>query len=366
VLTGTSDDPVRIAVLAEGAMFGEVALLDHQPRTASVITLMPTSLIRIDRVHVEELLVRADPVIQYLLRLLLERFRSTSNKSATPATSASFKVPGEQYAAPDLHAAAVRTLSLAHDLSAAIGSDQLVLFYQPIVGLTSQTLNGFEGLVRWRHPTMGLVNPDEFIPLAEKTGLIHRIGDWVLDKGVQDWPRLRARCNPEPGQSAFISLNLSAPELCQEGIVDRVQRMLDAVGMPAHELRIELTETTIITNLELVTTVTQRLRRMGVGIALDDFGTGYAGLDYLQTLPFSCMKIDKGFVQNMHISERSFQIIKSALELSRRLGLSTVAEGIEDRETATALASMGCNYAQGFLFAKPMPLEQACAWVPRF
>jgi EAL domain-containing protein (putative c-di-GMP-specific phosphodiesterase class I) len=347
-------------------MFGEEALLDHQPRTASVITLMPTSLIRIDRVHVEELLVRADPVIQYLLRLLLERFRSTSNKSATPATSASFKVPGEQYAAPDLHAAAVRTLSLAHDLSAAIGSDQLVLFYQPIVGLTSQTLNGFEGLVRWRHPTMGLVNPDEFIPLAEKTGLIHRIGDWVLDKGVQDWPRLRARCNPEPGQSAFISLNLSAPELCQEGIVDRVQRMLDAVGMPAHELRIELTETTIITNLELVTTVTQRLRRMGVGIALDDFGTGYAGLDYLQTLPFSCMKIDKGFVQNMHISERSFQIIKSALELSRRLGLSTVAEGIEDRETATALASMGCNYAQGFLFAKPMPLEQACAWVPRF
>ncbi|NVO07629.1 MAG: EAL domain-containing protein, partial [Rhodoferax sp.] len=106
--------------------------------------------------------------------------------------------------------------------------------------------------------------------------------------------------------------------------------------------------------------------RMGVGIALDDFGTGYAGLDYLQTLPFSSLKIDKSFVQQMHISERSFQIIKSALELSRRLGLSTVAEGIEDRETATALAAMGCNFAQGYLFAKPMPLEQACAWVPSF
>jgi EAL domain-containing protein (putative c-di-GMP-specific phosphodiesterase class I) len=367
VLSGPADMPVRLAVLAEGAMFGEVALLDHQPRTATVKTLLPTSLIRIDRVHVEELLVRADPVIQYLLRLLLERFRSSSNKASAPAgDSAPFALQGQTFAAPDLHAAAVRTLSLAHDLSAAIGSDQLELFYQPIVGLAAQTLNGFEGLVRWRHPTMGLVSPDEFIPLAEKTGLIHRIGDWVLDRGMQDWPRLRALCNPEPGQTAFISLNLSGPELCQAGIVERVQQRLDALQMPAHELRIELTETTVITSLEQVTAITQRLRAMGVGIALDDFGTGYAGLDYLQTLPFSCLKIDKSFVEHMHSSERSFQIIKSALELSRRLGLSTVAEGIEDRATADALAAMGCNYAQGYLFAKPMPLAQACAWLPSF
>lgn len=366
VLAGTADNPVRVAVLAEGAMFGEVALLDHQPRTATVKTLMPTSLIRIDREHVEELLVRADPVIQYLLRLLLERFRSTSNKTGQSVKNTPFSVPNEQYAAPDLHAAAVRTLSLAHDLSAAIGSNQLELFYQPLLSLADNTLNGFEGLVRWRHPTMGLVSPDEFIPLAEKTGLIHRIGDWVLHRGMLDWPRLRALCNPAAGQTPFISLNLSGPELCQDGIVASIQQRLQDMHMPPDELRIELTETTVVTSLKLVTQVAQQLRAMRVGIALDDFGTGYAGLDYLQTLPFSCLKIDKSFVQQMHGSERSFQIVKAALELSKRLHLSSVAEGIEDRETATALARMGCDYAQGFLFAKPMPLDEICRWKPPF
>ena len=363
VLAGPPENPVRLAVLAEGAMFGEVALLDHQPRTATVKTLMPTSLIRIDRVHVEELLVRADPVIQYLLRLLLERFRNSSNKSGSDnAAPARFSVPGEQFATPDLHAAAVRTLSLAHDLSAAIGSSQLELFYLPIINLTDNTLNGFEGLVRWRHPTMGLVSPDEFIPLAEKTGLIHRIGDWVLRRGMLDWPQLRTLCNVPAGQTPFISLNLSGPELCQDGVVESVQQRLTAMGMAPEELRIELTETTVITSLSQVTEVTQRLRDMGVGIALDDFGTGYAGLDYLQTLPFSSLKIDKSFVQQMHTSERSLQIIKAALELSRRLGLTSVAEGIEDRATADALADMGCTYAQGYLYAKPMPLDLICKW----
>jgi EAL domain-containing protein (putative c-di-GMP-specific phosphodiesterase class I) len=363
ILSGPLENPVRLAVLAEGAMFGEVALLDHQPRTASVKTLMPTSLIRIDRVHVEELLVRADPVIQYLLRLLLERFRSSrGNANAMAQTPASLNVTGEQYPTPDLHAAAVRTLSLAHDLSAAIGSSQLELFYQPIINLHDNTLNGFEGLVRWRHPTMGLVNPDEFIPLAEKTGLIHRIGDWVLQRGMEDWPRLRGLCNPADRHTPFISLNLSGPELCMDGIVERVQQRLDSAGMAAHELRIELTETTVITSLRQVTDIAQHLRSMGVDIALDDFGTGYAGLDYLQTLPFSSLKIDKSFVQQMHTSERSFQIVKAALELSKRLGLKSVAEGIEDRQTATVLAQMGCDYAQGYFFAKPMPLEVACLW----
>jgi len=363
VLAGSVDQPLRLAVLADGAMFGEVALLDRQPRTATVKALMPTTLIRIDRQHVEELLGRADPVIQYLLRLLLERFRSSSAKPGSgvgPSNGPdSTNLPPSP---PDLHAAAVRTLSLAHDLSAAIGSSQLELFYQPIIHMASHSLIGFEGLVRWRHPTMGLISPDEFIPLAEKTGLIHRIGDWVLRRGMLDWPRLRPLCQPPPGTAPFVSLNLSGPELCQPGIANDIQQRLLAMGMPPDELRIELTETAVITNLSQVTAVTQQLRDLGVGIALDDFGTGYAGLDYLQALPFSSIKIDKGFVQQMHDSSRSFHIIKSALELSRRLGLSSVAEGIEDQATSNLLTSMGCTYAQGYLFARPMPLAQVCEW----
>lgn len=357
VLVGAAHAQQRVAVLAEGAMFGEVALLDRQARTATVRTLVPTTLVRIDRAHVEELLVRADPVIQYLLRLLLERFRSSSAKSEQPPALP--PLSGHAAFAPpeDLHAAAVRTLSLAHDLSDAIDRDQLDLYYQPIVRLPDGTLAGYEALVRWRHPQLGVVQPDEFIPLAEKTGLVHRIGQWVLQRATTDWPALRGTCAARAGERPFVSVNLSAPELCSPGIVEAVERCLQTTGMDAQELRIELTETVIISSVDKVSASIARLRAMGIGIALDDFGTGYAGLDYLQTLPFTTIKIDRAFVAHMHSSERSFQIIKSALALSQLLGISTVAEGIEDAATGTLLASMGCEYGQGYHYARPRPLH---------
>jgi EAL domain-containing protein (putative c-di-GMP-specific phosphodiesterase class I) len=355
VLMGIAPTQQRVAVLAQGAMFGEVALLDHQARTATVRTLLPTTLVRIDRTHVEELLLRADPVIQYLLRLLLERFRSSSTKaefSPSPLVGPAPPSPPE-----DLHAAAVRTLSLAHDLSDAITHDQLDLFYQPIVRLADGSLAGYEALVRWRHPLLGMVQPDEFIPLAEKTGLVHRIGQWVLQRATADWPALRLTCAASAGARPFVSINLSAPELCSAGIVDAVERCVRNAAMDPQELRIELTETVIISSLEKVSASIASLRSMGVGIALDDFGTGYAGLDYLQTLPFTTIKIDRAFVAHMHAAERSFQIIKSALALARQLGISAVAEGIEDAPTGALLSGMGCEFGQGYHYARPLPLR---------
>jgi EAL domain-containing protein (putative c-di-GMP-specific phosphodiesterase class I) len=368
VLVGDAGDLRRIALLSEGSMFGEVALLDHQPRTATVRTLVPTSLIRIDRAHVEELLGRSDPVIQYLLRLLLERFRNSSGKAlaSVDLNSQETLTPLDSTPVIDLHGAAVRTLSLAHDLSNAIDSNQLELFYQPIVLMDNKALAGFEALIRWRHPNLGMVSPDEFIPLAEKTGLIHRIGQWVLKQACTDWHDLRPLCQHNPAHPPFMSINLSAPELCGPGIVESIQACLNEHHMQANEMRIELTETIVISNVEAISAALGQLRAMGVGIALDDFGTGYAGLSYLQTLPFSCIKIDKAFVQQMHSSQRSFQIIKSALELSRMLGLTTVAEGIEDEPTGTALAAMGCTYAQGYHYARPMPVAAIGSWITTF
>ncbi len=356
VLVGPDDATKRVAVLTVGAMFGEVALLDRQPRTATVRTLMPTSLVRIDRAHVEELLLRADPVIQYLLRLMLQRFR---NSSGTPAQD-------DPLSAEDLHSAAVHTLSLAHDLADGIDNDQLALYFQPIILLENKSLIGFEALVRWEHPQQGLISPDEFIPLAEKTGLIHRVGEWVLQHALDAWPDLRDLCTDDVRHHRFLSVNLSAPELCEPDIVNKVQASLARRQMQPHELRIELTETVIVSSLDAVSRTLNALRALGVGIALDDFGTGYAGLDYLQTLPFSCIKIDKVFVQQMHSAERSFQIVKSALGLSRQLELTTVAEGIEDAATASALQAMGCTYGQGYYFARPMPAQDMPAWAQAF
>lgn len=361
VLAGSGSGQRRIAILTEGAMFGEVALLDRQPRTAAVRTLVPTRLIRIDRGHVEELLLRSDSVIQYLMQLLLARFRSTHDAASPQPRDGNAGHAGAAET-PDLHKAAVRTLSLAQDLSDAIDRQQLELFYQPLLAFRGLDVVGFEALIRWRHPTLGLINPAEFIPLAEKTGLIHRIGQWVLQRGVADWTEMRGYCGTEGDEPPYLSLNLSAPELASGEIVQSIRDVLHQHAMDPRELHIELTETIIIQNMDAVATSLHLLRELGVGIALDDFGTGYAGLDYLQSLPFTCLKIDKTFVQQLNHSDRSLHIIKAALELARSIGLSTIAEGIEDADISAQLAALGCTQAQGYHFGKPMPKQQIADW----
>ena len=345
----------RLAVLAEGAMFGEVALLDGQPRTATVRALIPTRLIRIDRAHVEELVRRSEPVVQYLLQLLLARFRRAL-EPVGPSDTAADPPQGA------VQAAAVRALSLASELAEAIDKRHLELFHQPLVRLNDGATVGFEALVRWRHPQLGTISPGEFIPLAEKTGLVHRMGRLVLERALEDWKHLRALCAPDGAEAPFVSLNLSAPELGSEDIVSAIGDALSRHGTPAAELHVELTETIVINRVDRVSSALAALRASGVGIALDDFGTGYAGLDYLQSLPFSCLKIDKSFVQQMGESERSFQIVRSALELARVLGMSTIAEGIEDAATAERLRSMGCRYGQGYHIGRPMPVPEVLGW----
>ena len=353
----------RLAVLAQGAMFGEVALLDRQPRMATVRALLPTRLIRIERTHVESLLQQSDPVIRYLLQLLLARFRRTRALLLDSGDSVEIHDSFQPNApVDDLHAAAVRTLTLTSDLSSAIERNQLEAFYQPIVDMIDRSLVGFEALIRWRHPALGLVSPAEFVPLAEKTGMVHRIGAWVLDRALSDWTQLRAHCVAD-SSTRFMSVNLSAPELSGEDVVQTVQEALVRHHTTPSELRVELTETIIITRVAQVTASLEQLRALGVSIALDDFGTGYAGLDYLQALPFSSIKIDKSFIQQMARAERSYHIVKSALELARRMDLGVVAEGIEDEPTAASLIEMGCRYGQGYLYGRPMPADKVAGWV---
>jgi EAL domain-containing protein (putative c-di-GMP-specific phosphodiesterase class I) len=365
VLTGVGSAQRRIAILTDGAMFGEVALLDRRPRTAAVRTLVPTRLIRIDRSHVEELLLRSDSVIQYLMQLLLARFRSTHDAPGLQQRQSASGNTGitDSTDAIDLHKAAVRTLSLAQNLSDAIDRQQLELYYQPLIAFDQLAVVGYEALIRWHHPNLGLINPAEFIPLAERTGLIHRIGQWVLQRAMADWAELRLHCTHDGQNPPFMSINLSAPELAGGDIVQTIQNCLAQHSMNARELHIELTETTIIQNIDAVARSLHQLRALGVGIALDDFGTGYAGLDYLQSLPFTCLKIDKTFIQQINQSERSVHIIKAALELARSIGLSTIAEGIEDARIGSQLAALGCSHAQGYHFAKPMPKQQMGAWL---
>ena len=349
-----SREGVRIAVLNAGEIFGEIALLDQLPRTATVLTLTPSTLLRIERPHVQALLQRTDPVIRHLLMLLLERFRNRSGHEQA--------LDAHHAAAADSDAANL-TLMLAQDLTHAMSNGLLELAYQPLVSLPEHTLIGFEALIRWQHPLLGSVMPTKLISLAEKTGLIRPLGLWVLQRAIADWPTLRGYCQTDTLNTAFISVNLSPGELGNPEIVESIARFLDEGAIPPHELQIELTESAVIEDLPSAKDVLQKLAATGISIALDDFGTGYASFDYLNTLPISCLKIDQSFIQEVLVSPRRREIVQTSVNLARSLGLLSIAEGIEDENTSKLLAELGCRIAQGYFYARPLSLQAIPKWL---
>jgi diguanylate cyclase (GGDEF)-like protein/PAS domain S-box-containing protein len=253
---------------------------------------------------------------------------------------------------PAMHATVIERLDLAADLGRAVEKDQLHLCYEPQISLASGRICCVEALVRWRHPTRGEVPPAEFIPLAEETGMILPIGDWVLREACRQVKAWQERW-PAPAPLT-IAVNLSARQLQHHGIVDDVHAALAAAGLDPRSLVLEITETEIMEQLDAAITILTALRRLGVRLALDDFGTGYSSLSYLQRLPVDILKIDRSFVVDVARSIEDSALARGILTLAQTLGLETVAEGIETAEQLAALRELGCQLGQGYLFARPL------------
>jgi diguanylate cyclase (GGDEF)-like protein/PAS domain S-box-containing protein len=248
---------------------------------------------------------------------------------------------------------ALEKLDLEAELEHAIQHGELVMFYQPEVDLRTNSIIGFEALVRWRHARRGLLPPAEFIPLAEETGLIVPLGEWGLSEACRQLVAWR-KGSSEPLQKARMSVNLSAKQLEQPNIVDRVRDVLADTGLTPASLRLEVTESTLISDAATAQATMRSLEKLGVGLHMDDFGTGYSSLDYLQRFPFDTLKIDRSFVRGIAYDHESRLIVASILNLARSFGMDVVAEGIEDEEQLEELRTMGCPCGQGFYFAKPM------------
>jgi diguanylate cyclase (GGDEF)-like protein len=260
------------------------------------------------------------------------------------------------YDAADDHHSTDR-LQLLAELRTAIETDQLVLHYQPKLHLESGTVCGVEALVRWEHPRRGLVGPMEFVPMAERTGLIHPLTDRVLRGALA-----QAKVWQDAGQPMAVAVNVSTRSLLNLDFPDRVQALLAEYGVPAELLGLEITETTIMEDPQRALTVLTRLHDAGVRLSIDDFGTGYSSLAYLKQLPVHELKVDRSFVANMTSNERDRVIVHSTVALGRSLGLDVVAEGVEDPETRAALQELGCNLAQGFLFSRPVAPPPSGRW----
>ncbi len=334
--------------LGKGEMFGEIALIDQQPRTATVRAIENTVLIPIPRQLVKELLEKTDPVVRHLLLTILERYRSTrSQPSFDPTRSATFK-------RDTTRGDATHHLRMAHDIAEALREQQFEMYYQPICDLSSGRISGYEALIRWHHPVDGIISPLDFLGIAEQTGQIREIGMWTLDRACLDWPFLRERINHH---KPFVSVNLSPSQLTGDGFVEDVKAIAVRHGMPATELKLELTETVIIDNPDRALLLLSKLTEAGSTLALDDFGTGHSGLEALHRYPIGTMKIDRSFVSQMLTSAHSAKIVQASIELAHSLKMDVVAEGIETEDERLALLELGCDYGQGWLFGRPASLK---------
>jgi len=242
------------------------------------------------------------------------------------------------------------------DLRRAIDRREFVLHYQPVVELKSLRIVGLEALIRWQHPERGLLAPGDFIPVAEDCGQILPIGDWGLAEACTQI-QARTRENPENG-TLRVCVNLSARQFSREGLTDHVESLLQQSGTSSHQLGLEMTESSLIPNMNTAMEVLEGLRALGISISMDDFGTGYSSLSYLNSFPIDVLKIDRSFVGRMTDGDQPLQIVRTIIELARVLGMDVVAEGIETSEQYQLLHQMGCRFGQGYLFARPMPAEQ--------
>jgi EAL domain-containing protein (putative c-di-GMP-specific phosphodiesterase class I) len=234
-----------------------------------------------------------------------------------------------------------------------------VLYFQPIVHLSSFTTAGFESLVRWVSPTRGFVPPGEFIPVVEESHLIHGVGKWILQKGCEVLGRLDAVQNPSRTEPIFMNVNLSGKQLTTPAIFGEIQAAIASSRINPAQLKLEITESLLMNNLDSATELLDKCRALGVRIALDDFGTGYSSLGYLRRLPVHTLKVDRSFVAPVLEDAGSGKILRAISALAHSLGMNLVAEGIESREQAVALSALGFEYGQGFLFSKAVPEEQA-------
>lgn len=256
-----------------------------------------------------------------------------------------------------MHARALNLLHLETDLRRAIEREEFAIQYQPIVSLKDGKLCGFEALVRWYHPERGLIPPGRFISVAEETGLIVPIGRWVLAEAcsqMKAWERKRSSNFP-----LLMSVNISSKQFAHAELSEQIIETLEMTGMNPHNLKLEITESVVMENIEATSRMLERLRSIGVELSIDDFGTGYSSLSYLHRLPIDTLKIDRSFVSHIHENNENKEIVRTIILLAQNLGLGVIAEGVETKEQVESLRELKCEHGQGFFFSKPLDAESA-------
>ncbi|HVF43761.1 MAG TPA: EAL domain-containing protein [Pyrinomonadaceae bacterium] len=256
-----------------------------------------------------------------------------------------------------MHARAINLLQMETDMRRALEREEFLLHYQPIVALDNFRLRGFEALVRWQHPERGFISPMDFIPVAEETGMIVPLGEWVMREACKQMQRWQKIFPVDP--PLFISVNLSSKQFSQNTLISSFAMILQETGVKPQTVKLEITESVVMENIDTATDMLRQLRGLGVQLAIDDFGTGYSSLSYLHRFPIDTLKIDRSFVTRMSENNENTEIVRTIVVLAQNLGMDVVAEGVETNEQLVLLQKLGCENGQGYFFSKPVNSDGA-------
>lgn len=344
-----------ISTRGAGAIIGEMALVDRENRTATVIAREDCTLLEISEEEFARRLDTTDPIIQMAMKVILLRYRDMLTRVGVLSESGLLPSVEDLERESTSHSDAVSSIKLVNELKEALAEDQLELYYQPINDIKDGHVLGFEALMRWNHPQRGLVPPNEFIPVAEESGLIIEMSKWALQRACTDL----AHIEQELGMTGllYMSVNFSGKDLAAENFSYHVYETLSQTDTDAAKIQIEITERMLMENPEKAQETLALCRNAGMRIAIDDFGTGYSSLSYLHHFPINCLKIDRSFISKMLHSDSSLRLVQSIISLAKNLGMSVTAEGIEEQEELDKLERMACDFGQGYFFARPLPLS---------
>ena len=363
ISTVGDDGKVVLGELSRGDLFGEMAIVDDSPRWATATALDDAVLIVITRDTFMRHLEETEPVVSMFLHAILVRFKNVhAHLLEMGGRQRVWDLKNSDHVQNDFLDATVRAtvdaLKFEQSLLKGIENHEFELYFQPIIDLRNNKLAGFEALIRWNHPKRGMVSPLEFIPQAERNGLIVPIGQWVFEQAcsaLNEFSSIR--------ELQFISINVSGQQFIDKELHERFIDVANRLSLPPEKIKLEITESILMENPEQTRELLNRFCDHGFRIAIDDFGTGYSSLSYLNSFPIHTLKIDRSFVSTMLKDKGSMNIVHGITGLSHSLGMDIVAEGPETSKELNVLREVGCEFAQGYVISKPLPLKQALDFI---
>lgn len=376
---------IPVNVLGVGEIFGEMAILDRSPRSASARALNEVQVSVVSRTQFEQRIEQADPIVKLLVSILLKRLRSNLGGGINAiAGQSSILVGGEGGSLeakqngdaqegdhPDVkesHNQVIEKIKFEAELHEALKNDHFLLYYQPIVDLHTGRVAGFESLIRWKSDTRGMVRPDLFIGVAEETSLIVPIGKWVLRESFKALAAFNESLTKagvsesKKADSLFMTINISGKQFLDPQFFSDVLALPEEFAINPKRVKMEITEKIFLSgNLSFFWL--EKLRSMGFPISLDDFGTGYSMLSYLSQFNFDSLKIDQSFIRKIHTDDKTRIVVSAIVGLAKGLNIEIIAEGVEYQEQVDILKEMGCHLVQGYFYGKPMPFTEALSLI---